>query len=81
MVFYANETEKQTALQVMQEVADTWKAPIVTKVVSLESFYPAEEYHTRYFENHPDQAYCQFVIQPKVSKLRKKFAHLLVAEG
>jgi peptide-methionine (S)-S-oxide reductase len=40
----------------------------------LDVFYPAEEYHQRYFERNPDQAYCQFIVAPKVAKARQKFA-------
>jgi peptide-methionine (S)-S-oxide reductase len=49
-----------------------WRAPIVTEVVSLETFYPAEAYHQDYFEQNPRQRYCQIVIAPKVAKFRKE---------
>ena len=52
-------------------------APIVTEVVPAGPFYPAEDYHQRYFENNPGQPYCQAVISPKVAKLRKKYAEKL----
>jgi len=51
--------------------------PIVTEVKILEKFYPAEDYHQKYFEKNPELAYCQIVISPKLSKLRQKFSHLL----
>ncbi len=44
--------------------------PIVTEVRKLEKFYPAEEYHKRYFEKHPENAYCQAVIRPKLEKIK-----------
>jgi peptide-methionine (S)-S-oxide reductase len=50
-----------------------WDAPIVTRVEPLEAFYPAEEYHQRYFERNPNQPYCQIVIAPKVAKFRQKY--------
>jgi peptide-methionine (S)-S-oxide reductase len=49
-----------------------WRAPIVTEVVPLEKFYPAEAYHQDYFEQNPRQRYCQIVIAPKVAKFRKE---------
>jgi peptide-methionine (S)-S-oxide reductase len=49
-----------------------WRAPIVTEIVPLESFYPAEAYHQDYFEQNPRQRYCQIVIAPKVAKFRKE---------
>jgi len=47
--------------------------PIVTKLLPLEKFWPAEEYHRDYFARHPSQGYCQFVIAPKVAKMRSQF--------
>src|SRR5512143_2138426 len=52
-------------------------APIVTEVSKTMTFYPAEDYHQRYFEQNPYQPYCQFVVAPKVAKARLKFAHRL----
>jgi peptide-methionine (S)-S-oxide reductase len=49
-----------------------WRAPIVTEIVPLERFYPAEAYHQDYFEQNPRQRYCQIVIAPKVAKFRKE---------
>ncbi len=57
--------------------APLWEKPIVTEIKPLDKFYPAEEYHRNYFARHPEQAYCQLVIQPKVQKFREKFQHLL----
>ena len=49
-------------------------APIVTEVEPLQVFWPAEPYHQRYFERHPEQGYCQAVIAPKMHKLQQRFA-------
>jgi peptide-methionine (S)-S-oxide reductase len=46
--------------------------PIVTQIVPLEKFYPAEAYHQDYFRNNPAQGYCQMVIRPKVEQFEKK---------
>ncbi len=56
-----------------------WRAKIVTELVPLVAFYPAEEYHHNYFAKNPAQAYCQFVIAPKVAKLRKQYTDRLRA--
>lgn len=50
---------------------------VVTEVKPMGTFFPAESYHHRYFENNAEQPYCQVVISPKVAKIREKFAHLL----
>ena len=59
------------------ETAGVWDGKIVTEVTPAEIYYPAEEYHQDYFENNPYQPYCQFVVAPKVLKLRKAFAEKL----
>jgi peptide-methionine (S)-S-oxide reductase len=51
--------------------------PIVTEVVTLTVFYPAEAYHQGYFRKNPSQGYCQAVIAPKLAKFRKHFASKL----
>ena len=53
-----------------------FKEPIVTEAVAATTFYPAEDYHQDYFENHPGQGYCVAVAAPKVAKFRKTFARL-----
>jgi len=54
-----------------------WSRPVVTEVAPLTVFYPAEEYHHRYFERNPYQGYCQVTIPPKLNKLHKQFSELL----
>ena len=51
--------------------------PIVTEITEAVTFWPAEDYHRDYFANHPNQGYCQFVVAPKVVKVRAKFAERL----
>lgn len=79
IVLYRNEEQKQTTEQVIKEISDqkVWPNPIVTEVVPFEKFYPAENYHQNYFTQNQSQPYCQLVIEPKVLKLRKKFADML----
>ena len=48
-------------------------APIVTEVLPLAHYWPAEEYHQDFFERNPEQAYCMAVAAPKVAKFRKTF--------
>lgn len=51
--------------------------PIVTEIVPLTQFWPAEAHHRQYYRRHPDQAYCQATIAPKVAKLRSAWTHRL----
>jgi peptide-methionine (S)-S-oxide reductase len=59
------------------EEEGVFDAPIVTEIVPLEAFYPAEAYHREYFRRNPEQAYCRMVIAPKVAKLRRHFLERL----
>jgi len=60
-------------LEIQKDIPD----PIVTTIEPLGNFYPAEGYHQNFFENNPDQPYCRAVINPKLAKVKKKFADLL----
>jgi peptide-methionine (S)-S-oxide reductase len=74
-IFYHTPQQRSVAEREIAEMSASgiWDDPIVTEVVPLEEFYPAEEYHQRYFERNPGQGYCQMVVAPKVAKFRKKF--------
>jgi peptide-methionine (S)-S-oxide reductase len=78
VIYYHNDTQKEIALNVIAEVAGAFEAPIVTEVSKLGTFYEAEEYHQNYYRNNPTQGYCNFVISPKLSKLRKLHADKLI---
>lgn len=49
-------------------------APVVTEVLPAGKFYPAENYHQKYFENNAYQPYCRFVVKPKLQEFRSRFA-------
>jgi len=75
-IFYHSPEQRDAAERVIAEIEDEgiWgKAPVVTEVVPLETFHPAEQYHQEYFARNPNQGYCQVVIAPKVSKFRQKY--------
>ena len=52
-------------------------APIVTDLREKEVFYIAEDYHQDYYANNPLKPYCSYVIDPKIAKIREKFAKYL----
>jgi methionine-S-sulfoxide reductase/methionine-R-sulfoxide reductase len=67
---------------IQASMADTalalWgKDNIVTQIAPVETFYPAEEYHQGYYDANPNQGYCSVVINPKVQKFKKSYAHLM----
>jgi peptide-methionine (S)-S-oxide reductase len=75
VIFYHNEAQKAAALDLINELAkeEIWANPIVTKVVPATVFYSAETYHKDYYAKHPESAYCQQVITPKIAKLQQKY--------
>jgi len=81
IILYHDDAQKSAAEAVIQELtqAGPWSDPIVTEVVPLDRFWPAEDYHARYFERNGNQPYCQVVIAPKVAKFRKQFIDRLRA--
>ncbi len=75
-IFYSSPTQRQTAETLIKTLTDEklYGAPIVTQIVPATQWYEAEAYHQEYFVRNPLQGYCQFVIGPKVVKIRKQFA-------
>jgi len=73
VIFFHDDAQKLTATNVVSELgqAGLWRDPIVTQILPAPEFYPAEEYHQRYFERNPTQGYCSMVVAPKVAKFRK----------
>lgn len=80
-IFYHSPEQRAAAEQVIAdlEAQKLWDDPIVTEVVPLAAFYPAEEYHRDYYLRNPNQAYCRAVVAPKVAKARKLFFERLKA--
>ncbi len=52
------------------------KSPIVTEIVPLTKFYPAEDYHQDFYRENPMHPYNQAVIRPKLKKLDEKATEL-----
>ena len=75
-------TQDASAREVIAELtaARLWGNPIVTEIVPLTQFWPAEPEHHNYFARNPWSGYCQAVVAPKVVKFRKNFANLLKSD-
>jgi peptide-methionine (S)-S-oxide reductase len=80
-IFYHTPEQQRVAEQTIRDLtaARLWDDPIVTEVVPLTAFYPAEDYHQEYFERNGGQPYCQIVIAPKVAKFRSHYKARLKA--
>ena len=80
-IFYHDDAQRGVAEEVVRELAaeHVFDDPIVTEIVPLTTFYPAEEYHREYYRRNPNQPYCRAVIAPKVAKLRSTYLEKLKA--
>lgn len=79
VIFYHNDEQRATAEAVIAELTEDniFDRAIVTELVPLDVFYPAEDYHQDYFNANQNQPYCQAVIAPKVAKLRTTYLNRL----
>ena len=78
-IFTHSDAQQRTAQALVDELnaQRVFGRPIVTEIGPLSNYFPAEAYHQRYFEKHPNQGYCSMVVAPKVAKFRKQFAERL----
>lgn len=76
VIFHLDEAQRAQAEATIArlEREAIFDRPIVTQVAPLPNWYPAEQYHQRYFERNPYQGYCMAVVGPKVAKFRRKFS-------
>ena len=79
VVFYENPAQQQDAEQFIAkiEASKKWPDPIVTELSPFSIFYPADQYHHNYYNQHPEQGYCRTVILPKLIKLKQEHPALL----
>jgi len=75
-IYYSTPAQKEVADEMIRQMSQDqlFGQPIVTEVLALANYWPAEDYHQDYFERNPNQGYCAFVVGPKVEKFRKTFA-------
>jgi peptide-methionine (S)-S-oxide reductase len=78
-IFYANEDQKRIAEEYVRtlEKAKVFRKPIVTQIVPLSRFYPAEEYHQDFMDRNPDYPYIVAWDRPKIAALVKSYPNLL----
>jgi peptide-methionine (S)-S-oxide reductase len=78
VIFYSNAEQKKIAEAYIAQLneAKAFRSPIVTQVVELKAFYPAEDYHQNYCNRNPKNPYVQGVAMPKVEKVAEKVPEL-----
>ena len=77
-IFFANPDQKRIAEAYVAQLraGRVFPRPIVTQLVRLGAFYPAEDYHQDYMAHHPDALYIVINDAPKVAKLRRDFPRI-----
>lgn len=76
-IFYTSDTQKEAAEKAKAEAKEAYNDPIATQIEPLTQFWPAEEYHQRYFQKNPEAGYCQVVVAPKIERFKKTFNALI----
>ena len=75
-IFYTTEAQKTESEQFIKELNESGPK-VVTEVTKFTAFYQAEEEHRQFYLRNQNAGYCQVVINPKIEKLKKRFAELL----
>lgn len=75
-VFYTTDKQKEEVEKFIEKLEEDGLI-VVTEIRPLEKFWPAEDYHKKYYESNKDTPYCRMVVDPKLAKLRKNFQTLL----
>ena len=81
-IFYNDETQKASAKATIEKMkaSKIFSKPIVTEVVLLTGFYPAEDYHQDFMKKNPDHPYIVYHDVPKVAALKKQFPEFYVGK-
>jgi peptide-methionine (S)-S-oxide reductase len=77
-IYFTLPEQEAVAREVIAEIgaSGVYNRPIVTELVPMTNYWPAEDYHQDFFARNPNQGYCMAVAAPKVAKFRKTFARL-----
>jgi peptide-methionine (S)-S-oxide reductase len=82
IILYSDDSQRKAAEEIIGELQKekVFDGSVATEVKELDKFYPAENYHDKYYDKNPSLPYCQIIISPKIGKLKEKFARLLREE-
>jgi peptide-methionine (S)-S-oxide reductase len=81
-IFYVSDDQKRVAQAYIEQLgqAKAYASPIVTQVVALPAFYPAEAYHQDYLAHHMSQPYIVMHDLPKLAQLKQQFPERYAAK-
>lgn len=79
VIFYQTEDERIEAEKKSGDIQESLSdgSRVVTQVLPLTQFLPAEDYHQNYYKTNTSAPYCQIIIEPKIEKVRKRFSELV----
>ena len=77
VIFYHTKNQQKIAQEILTKIQTYYQDTICTEVSALPIFYEAEAAHQNYYRENTQQGYCSFVIEPKLAKLRKRYADKL----
>lgn len=73
IILYTTDGQKKVIGTFLKKSQKNYDMQIRTEVKRLDAFYPAEDYHKKFYQKNPLHPYCIFVTRPKIAKVRKKF--------
>ena len=73
-IMWTDESQKAAAEASKAQAQAGWGNRIVTEIVELAEFFPAEDYHQRYYDRNPEAGFCQMVVRPKLDKMEQALA-------
>jgi peptide-methionine (S)-S-oxide reductase len=78
-IFYHTQEQMHIAKGIIEEIEaeKIWDNPVVTQVVEINNYFSAEDFHQNYFNQNPQNQYCNMVVAPKLAKFKKTFASKL----
>ena len=81
-IFYSNDSQKEEATDFISylEKEHVFNKAITTEIVKLEVFYNAEDNHQDYYNLNQEQPYCQYIINPKIKKLKENYSNKIKAK-
>jgi len=81
-IFYSNDSQKEEATDFISylEKENIFNKATTTEIVKLEVFYNAEDNHQDYYNLNKEQPYCQYIINPKIKKLKENYSNKIKAK-
>ena len=79
VIFYTTPAQRDISEAYIRELTDAkvYRAKIVTQLVPLKAFYPAEAYHQHFVQRNPNYPYVYYEDRPKLEALKKTYPSLL----